>query len=167
MMILLASMAALLAQAESKTMAHDDWQRAEIVAVGNPVAGDKALYLTVRAGDLDGDGSPDDAYLKLACDGTSVTGAWYQVRGPRDAASGQASGKRQHKPLTIIKEWGPATPQLAAIKPTYDVKKVEGTGARTSRGWVPISLSATDGLCDAARAATKTVTKTTSNIQNN
>ncbi|MEO7411200.1 MAG: hypothetical protein ABIU10_07765 [Sphingomicrobium sp.] len=89
------------------------------------------------------------------------------MKGPRDAASGQASGKRQHKPLTIIKEWGAAPPQLAAIKPTYDVKKVEGTGARMSRGWVPISLSATDGLCDAARTAAKTVTKTSSNIQNN
>jgi type VI secretion system secreted protein Hcp len=31
---------------------------------------------------------------------------------PRDAATGQASGKRQHKPITITKEWGAASPQL-------------------------------------------------------
>lgn len=166
-MILLVSMAALLAQAEGKTMAQDDWQRADIVAVGSPVAGDPAHYLTVRAGDLDGDGKPDDAYLKLACDGATLTGAWYQVKGPRDAASGMASGKRTHHPVTFVKEWGASTPQLAAIKPTYDVKKVEGTGARTSGGWAPIGLAGTEGLCAAAAAAAKTVTKTSSNIQNN
>ena len=166
-MILMVSMAALLAQAEAKTMAHDDWIKTEIVAIGSPVAGDPAHYLTVQTGDLDGDSAPDDAYLKLACDGPRLTGAWYQVKGPRDADSGMASGKRQHKPLTIIKEWGASTPQLAAIKPTYDVKKVEGAGARTNRGWVPIGLAATDGLCDAARTAAKTITKTSSNIQNN
>ncbi|MEO7411199.1 MAG: hypothetical protein ABIU10_07760 [Sphingomicrobium sp.] len=75
-MIVAISMAALIAQAESKTMAHDDWQRTEIVAVGGPVAGDPAHYLTIQAGDLDGDGVPDDAYLKLACDGAGLTGAW-------------------------------------------------------------------------------------------
>ena len=31
---------------------------------------------------------------------------------PRDAASGQSTGKRQHAPITIIKEWGAASPQL-------------------------------------------------------
>lgn len=162
-MILLVSVAALLAQAEGKTMAHDDWHHATIIAVGSPVAGDPAHYLTVQTGDLDGDGKPDDAYLKLACDGASLTGAWYQVKGPRDATSGMASGKRTHHPVTFVKEWGASTPQLAAIKPTYDVKKVEGTGARSSGGWAPIGLNGTDGLCDAARKATKT----RSNIQNN
>jgi type VI secretion system secreted protein Hcp len=34
---------------------------------------------------------------------------------PLDAATGQASGKRRHKPVTITKEWGAASPQgLAA-----------------------------------------------------
>ena len=162
-MILLLSVAALGAQAEGKTMAHDDWHQATIVAVGGPVTGDPALYLTIRAGDLDGDGAPDDAYLKLACDGSGVSEAWYQVKGPRDAGSGMASGKRQHRPVTFVKEWGASTPQLAAIRPTYDVKKVEGTGARIAGGWAPIVLNGTDGLCDAARKATKT----RSNIQNN
>ena len=30
---------------------------------------------------------------------------------PRDAATGQASGKRQHKPIMITKEWDAASPQ--------------------------------------------------------
>jgi type VI secretion system secreted protein Hcp len=36
----------------------------------------------------------------------------YGVVSPRDVASGQATGKRQHQPIRIIKEWGAATPQL-------------------------------------------------------
>ncbi len=36
----------------------------------------------------------------------------YQVEAPRDAATGQARGKRQHKPITVTKEWGASSPQL-------------------------------------------------------
>ena len=92
------------------------------------------LYLKVQSsGDLDGDGVPDDGVIKLVCSGDELRSAHYSVKCPRDPASGQASGKRMHKPMTIVKEWGAATPQLSAMKPTYDVKKVEGTGARAHR----------------------------------
>jgi type VI secretion system secreted protein Hcp len=36
----------------------------------------------------------------------------YEVSSPRDSASGQASGKRQHGAVTFTKEWGAASPQL-------------------------------------------------------
>ena len=36
----------------------------------------------------------------------------YGVVTPYDAATGQASGKRQHKPIVIIKEWGASSPQF-------------------------------------------------------
>jgi type VI secretion system Hcp family effector len=36
----------------------------------------------------------------------------YEVTAPRDISTGQASGKRQHQPVVITKEWGAATPQL-------------------------------------------------------
>ena len=36
----------------------------------------------------------------------------YEVTAPRDLATGQATGKRQHKPITITKEWGAASPQI-------------------------------------------------------
>jgi type VI secretion system secreted protein Hcp len=36
----------------------------------------------------------------------------YELKAPRDAATGQASGKRQHSPITMTKEWGPASPQI-------------------------------------------------------
>jgi type VI secretion system Hcp family effector len=39
--------------------------------------------------------------------------AKHTITSPRDPASGQATGKRQHKPVRITKEWGAATPMLA------------------------------------------------------
>ncbi len=36
----------------------------------------------------------------------------WEIKSPRDIATGQPSGKRQHGPITITKEWGPASPQL-------------------------------------------------------
>jgi type VI secretion system secreted protein Hcp len=36
----------------------------------------------------------------------------YQVEAPYDVASGHASGKRQHKPITVVKEWGASTAEL-------------------------------------------------------
>jgi type VI secretion system secreted protein Hcp len=42
-----------------------------------------------------------------------VIAASHEVVSPRDAASGLATGKRQHKPLTITKELDRSTPLLA------------------------------------------------------
>jgi type VI secretion system secreted protein Hcp len=42
----------------------------------------------------------------------AISGYSHQVASPRDSASGQATGKRQHKPLTITKEIDKATPLL-------------------------------------------------------
>lgn len=52
---------------------------------------------------------------------------------------------------------------------SYDVKKVEGTGARAmaTDDWQAITLGATGGLCPAAADAARKATKTRSNIQNN
>jgi type VI secretion system secreted protein Hcp len=36
----------------------------------------------------------------------------YGVISPRDAATGMATGRRQHKPVRIKKEWSSASPQL-------------------------------------------------------
>ena len=166
-MLLITLFALAAPAADGKTMATDDWEMATIVSVGSPSSTSPSTYIVVQAGDLDGDGVSDDAYLKLACSGGKLTQAWYQVKGPRDAASGQASGKRQHRPITIVKEWGAATPQLTAIRPTYNIKTLKS--ARTATGeddWLPISLAGTDGLCETAGAAAKAV-KTRSNIQNN
>jgi type VI secretion system secreted protein Hcp len=42
---------------------------------------------------------------------------------PRDVATGQASGKRQHKPILFTKEWGAASPQLYTALVTNEVLK--------------------------------------------
>jgi type VI secretion system secreted protein Hcp len=47
----------------------------------------------------------------------------YLVQSPRDIATGQASGKRQHNPVEIVKEWGAATPQLFQACVTNEVLK--------------------------------------------
>lgn len=128
------------------------------------------MYIKAHSsGDLDGDGLADDVVIRMECAAGVMHTAQYQVISPRDIATGQASGKRMHKPFTIVKEWGAASPQLMAMKASYDIKKVEGTGARAKTmmadDWSPISLANTEELC-AAAAATK-ATKTHSNIQNN
>ena len=162
-MLLIALLALASPAIDGKTSAMDDWSPATIVSVGTSSSDSAATYLVVQAGDLDGDGSPDDAYLKLACADGRLTDAWYQVKGPRDSATGMATGKRMHKPFTIVKEWGAASPQLAAVKPTYDVKTIKSARLSATDDWSPIVLHNTDGLCAAAGRATKT----RSNIQNN
>ena len=49
----------------------------------------------------------------------------YGIVSPRDLATGQASGKRQHKPVVITKEWGASMPQfLQAIATNEQLTKV-------------------------------------------
>ena len=36
----------------------------------------------------------------------------YALIVPRDAATGQTTGQRQHRPVTVIRDWGAASPQL-------------------------------------------------------
>jgi type VI secretion system secreted protein Hcp len=47
----------------------------------------------------------------------------YEVAAPHDALTGQTSGRRQHRPLTITKEWGASTPQLLQALATNEVLK--------------------------------------------
>jgi hypothetical protein len=165
-MLILALLTAMAAPGEGKTMASDDWHGLTILEVGAEPAAGAPHYLRVAAGDLDGDGKADDAILKLTCVGGALKEAHYVIS-PRDTATGQASGKRMHKPVTFVKEWGAATPQLGKMKPSYDVKTAKG--ARTAAapdGWRPIQLSAADGLCGATAVAAKRG-KSRSNISNN
>ena len=41
-----------------------------------------------------------------------ILGFSYGVTSPRDPVSGLATGRRQHKPVAILKEWGPASVQI-------------------------------------------------------
>jgi len=127
-------------------------------------APDDMRYYRVAAGDLDGDGRPDKAILQVRCaDGLAVDA----LIAPRDSASGLPTGKRQHKPIMVVKEWGAASPALIQSRVGYDVKKVEGTGARAGydvkkvegtgargspEGWTPVTLSNSAPLCSLATA---------------
>jgi hypothetical protein len=148
---------------DSKTSAMDDWHTLAITGVGGEANG--PLYLQVHGGDLDGDGVPDDAVLKLVCAAGKLSNASYIVS-PREAASGMATGRRQYAPVKFVKEWGAASPQLSKIKPQYDIKTMKGN-ERTADGWTSVSLSNTDGLCAATQAAAAAVVKSKSNITNN
>ena len=139
--------AAVLGPGDGKIVAQDDWQSMSILEVGGTAAGGPH-YVRVAAGDLDGDGRADEAYVRLVCVDGAVRQASYTVVNPRDAASGLPTGKRQHGSITIVKEWGPATPQLRSMKVGYDVKKVEGTGAKAAgSGGIPITLIGSAPLC--------------------
>jgi hypothetical protein len=155
--------AAAMAPGDGKTAALDDWHAMAILEVGG---GSSPYYLRVKTGDLDGDGRADQAYLKLVCADGVLKQATYEVISPRDSASGQASGKRMHKPVTFVKEWGPATPQLSAVKPTYNVKNMQGSRLAAD-GWSPMTLGNADGLCPATAAAAAAIVRSKSNITNN
>jgi len=67
-------------------------------------------YLTIKGskqGKFKGESNRSSAHDKIPLLSFS-----YEVRAPRDVASGQASGKRQHRVLTVVKEWGAASPQI-------------------------------------------------------
>lgn len=68
------------------------------------------FYVTIdgiRTGRFHGESTNEAAKGK-------ITGLefFYEVISPRDVASGQATGKRQHLPIRMVKEWGAASPQL-------------------------------------------------------
>ena len=47
------------------------------------------------------------------------------LKSPHDSVSGQATGKRQYSPVTIVKEWGSASPQgLTACATNEDLSDV-------------------------------------------
>jgi len=49
----------------------------------------------------------------------------YAIEAPHYPATGQASGKRHHSAITVVKEWGAATPQLfQALVTNETLKKV-------------------------------------------
>jgi hypothetical protein len=93
-------------QASGKKTAQDDWHQQSGAKPVSSVSETKATS-RVAVGDVNGDGTADVAASKnsahatesLSTNGTSPA----KVQAPRDAATGQASGKRQHQPPLIIK----------------------------------------------------------------
>ena len=59
----------------------------------------------------------------------------YEVTAPRDISTGQASGKRQHGAVLVVKDWGAASPQLLqALAQNEILKSVLIEFFRTGQG---------------------------------
>lgn len=68
------------------------------------------FYVSIKGktqGDFSGESIRVEHAKKIA--GLSYS---HEITAPRDVASGRASGKRQHGPITFTKEWGAATPLI-------------------------------------------------------
>ena len=124
------------------------------------------IYLLVETGkDIDGDGVPEAGVIRLNCSGSGPAAAalHYDIKSPRDSASGQASGKKT-TPVRSVKEWGATTPQLYQVRlSSTDLPKITPKIAKESHGrvavaggWQPVSLAEPAAVC---RAATDAVTR--------
>jgi hypothetical protein len=90
-------------KATGKTMAQDDWHTSS-AKTADPKTGN--TQVRVATGDVNGDGVAD-ANAKNSGHATetmTAAPASSNVTQPRDLATGQASGKRQHQPVTVSKE---------------------------------------------------------------
>jgi len=79
---------------------------------------------------------------------TSNSADTFTLVSPRDAATGQASGKRSHKPFVVVKQWDAASPLLSSggktFVPLSDVAKAFGgtfTGPVSLPNGAPINLT--------------------------
>jgi hypothetical protein len=139
---MLALVVAVAAPVDGKTMGVDDWQAMTVLAVGSGSHG-SPYYLRVAAGDLDGDGLAYEAYLKLDCANGVLKQASYIVKRPRRSATGMATGKRMHKPFTVVKEWVPEPPAPALCDRHITSRKMEGARSAVD-DWTGLSLSKAD-----------------------
>jgi type VI secretion system secreted protein Hcp len=104
---------------------------------------DFTMAFTRACADPKGD-CPDTSTEKFRCQNFT-----YEVKAPRDAASGQASGKRQHAPIRIVKEWDAATPLLMrALVANETFKTVTLEFSRNVRGSGKLSVATTITLTD-------------------
>jgi len=74
-------------------------------------------WMTIKGakqGPFKGDDPKENNYI--ACTAFDMT-----LLSPHDPATGQASGKRQWKPIVVTKEWGASSPQLLQAEATNEV----------------------------------------------
>jgi len=94
-------------------------------------AGDKIFYVTIRGvkqGVLKGQSTNRQRQNQI-----QAFQFLMQLAAPRDASTGQASGKRQYSPITITKEWDACSPQIFEAASTNEtLSLVEVDFLRTS-----------------------------------
>jgi len=79
-------------KATGKVSAHDDWQ-APAAKTSNGAPASSSGQTRVATGDVNGDGKADAA----------INNSHSNIKNSKDAATGQATGKRQHSDITITK----------------------------------------------------------------
>lgn len=115
-------------------------------ATGTYADGTSRVFQVTADRDSDNDGVPDVFDLRVTCTGGAVSSS---VLSPRDAASGLATGKRMHKPMTV-RSSGNVTPvddwqTRSTGKPiaaSWDLATMKG--ARAAAGPKPITLVEVD-----------------------
>ena len=114
-----------------------------VVGLSNGISMNYAKIEWTRAA-----GAIESGVVKFRCDGGAMTGAW--LYSPRDVATGMSTGKRMHKPFTIVKEWDAVSPGVS--KGSWDL--ATGKGARSAGGgmmamddWTAITVSGLDAAC--------------------
>jgi hypothetical protein len=111
------------ATAKGGKTASDDWTAGAAAKTNGSNNGQASTR--VATGDVNGDGRADLTATKSsggATTGSATTGSATtktaatasnpSAKSPNDAASGQASGKRQYRPVTVRKEVDAASPKL-------------------------------------------------------
>lgn len=81
-------------------------------------------YISVKGG-KQGQFKGESLQAKRRGKWMTVLSVSMDLQAPRDPATGQASGKRQWRPVKIVKEWGAASPQgLNACSTNEDLAEV-------------------------------------------
>ncbi|HEV3026940.1 MAG TPA: type VI secretion system tube protein Hcp [Planctomycetota bacterium] len=75
-----------------------------------------ATFTDAKGRTVPGKFVPGRGHNQIVCQAVSP-----EALAPRDSASGQASGKRVHRPITLIGDLGPATPRLLGALSTHEV----------------------------------------------
>ncbi len=91
------------------------------IADAAPATAQARFYVTIegtKQGKFKGEGSG-----RVNSDKIVGVKFFYEVIAPRDPATGLPTGKRQHRPLVITKDWGAASPQLFAALVSNEVLK--------------------------------------------
>jgi hypothetical protein len=91
--------------ASGKKTAQDDWQQ----TAAKPASGSGTKPTPVAISDVNGDGRMDVAVSKNSAPPAGSS----KDQAPRDTASGQTSGRRQHQTIRVIKEVDAASPHVA------------------------------------------------------
>jgi len=95
------------------------WVLAAMIVLACTAFADAGINVSVK-GQKQGQFKGESAREK-ASDRIEAVAFAYEVISPRDAATGQASGKRQHKPLQITKAVGASSPQFFQALTTNEI----------------------------------------------